>query len=582
VYMCIMLFYPALAVWAVGLGDLTVRSSLNMPLEAEINILSVDQIAIGEFEVSLALTKEFESAGIPQVSQLGGLTFTPTLRDDGGSIVVITSSEPISEPYLNFLVAIEWSTGRIVREYTALIDPPVYGETTPARIIGPEIPSFALTASSTKRAGLSLDMKDQSWSYGPVERGNYLIAIAKIIEVPDSVSIYQLLYGLFLNNSHGFINRNMNLLKAGVVLDIPDIDVLEDISRVAAMETFTRHVIEWQEYRARFVNLGDTKDQLEERVAGMGLMQETVDELEREILNLRTELNESNADNLRQGRKLSEATDDRNKLLDDISRLQNARVELLETMSSDLVEMEAPNIVSLDTKNMELQSQVRLLEGRIAEAMALIKAQDEELAAARQQVAVYGAALEALESVEANAVSGTPQNKPSEQSVKVDAPLPAPSEKEEAVQTVVSDPAEGLQDASFLVRAYRESRLVFLAAFVAIVLLLMLFMLLRLRRVARLRADQETSNIIVSDSSTSLDSGLDKEIGTMGIENEIGSTSTEKFSDSSGMTTKLDLARAYYEMGNHQMARELLKEVEDNGEPADQYEARALKEHLGL
>ena len=69
-YMCIMLFYPALAVWAVGLGDLTVRSSLNMPLEAEINILSVDQIAIGEFEVSLALTKEFESAGIPQVSQL--------------------------------------------------------------------------------------------------------------------------------------------------------------------------------------------------------------------------------------------------------------------------------------------------------------------------------------------------------------------------------------------------------------------------------------------------------------------------------------------------------------------------------
>ncbi|MBO67456.1 MAG: hypothetical protein CL398_04010 [Acidiferrobacteraceae bacterium] len=668
-YVCIALCYPALAVWAVGLGDLTIRSTLDTPLKAEINLLSDDQIDISDLKVGPALVTEFDDAGIARVDHLVGLKFMPSFREDGGAIVIVTSSQPMSEPYFQLLVALEWTNGRMVREYTILIDPPIHGKTTPARIIGPEIPSYKSTVNPTRRDILSLGTDGQSWSYGPVQRGDYLIAIAEIIDVPESVSIYQLLYGLFISNSHGFINSNMNLLKAGVVLDIPAIAAIEDISRVLAMETFTRHVIEWQEYRARFGNLGDTNDQLAERAAGMELMQETVEELEREILTLRAQIDETNAINLQQGRELSKAVDSRGKLLDDIDRLQSARDELLLTIEDMSVSafsstkdnpdaldeqpdsegsdvyLDAPSVdlravnssesAMLNKEISELRSQIRLLEGRISEAMALIKTQDEELVVARQQVEVYGSALEALQSTDNDVVSNGGHSKLSDQSLTVNVSLPLESDNDEKVQASSkqsndptgefsnqSDDSNSdtvLEGESALAANYWGSRLSFLSGLALIGLLLLFILLrLRLRRAARMRLYRETPSVIVSDVAGGgrvseprisskvntifqseskvdqsgdvisngqvkpMDPNFEEENKPVEIEEKARVPNLGESHDSSGMATKLDLARAYFEMGDHQMALELIQEVENSGDQDEKNEAFDLKEKLGF
>ena len=85
--------------------------------------------------------------------------------------------------------------------------------------------------------------------YGPIQRREYLIGIGNALDVPRDISIYQRLYAILRDNPHAFIHRNMNLLRAGVVLDIPTTEQMAAVSRVLAMETFIRQVAEWQEYR---------------------------------------------------------------------------------------------------------------------------------------------------------------------------------------------------------------------------------------------------------------------------------------------------------------------------------------------
>ncbi|NUU35743.1 FimV/HubP family polar landmark protein [Pseudomonas sp. C2B4] len=108
---------------ALGLGEITLHSALNQPLRADIALLDVAGLEEGDLSVSLASVEEFSRAGVERVFFLNDLKFTPVLRGNR-NLIQVTSSKPVNEPFLNFLVQLKQPNGRLLREYTVLIDLP--------------------------------------------------------------------------------------------------------------------------------------------------------------------------------------------------------------------------------------------------------------------------------------------------------------------------------------------------------------------------------------------------------------------------------------------------------------------------
>ncbi|WP_085719084.1 FimV family protein [Pseudomonas sp. B28(2017)] len=108
---------------ALGLGEITLHSALNQPLRADIALVDATGLEENELSVSLATADEFSRAGVDRVVFLNNLRFTPILRGSR-RLIQVTSSKPVSEPFLNFLVQLNRPNGRLLREYTVLIDPP--------------------------------------------------------------------------------------------------------------------------------------------------------------------------------------------------------------------------------------------------------------------------------------------------------------------------------------------------------------------------------------------------------------------------------------------------------------------------
>jgi pilus assembly protein FimV len=606
--------------WAAGLGDLTVRSPLNTPLVAEINLLAVDPSEINTLFVSFASDSDFRRAGIERDSVLDEVMFRPSIRKDGSAIVEVASHIPISEPYLHFLVTLKWPGGQIIREYTLLLDRPTYDGMTPAIISGPEIPTAELIAQfgvvevSSAKAGSP---------YGPVQRREHLIGIGNVLDVPSDISIYQRLYAILRDNPHAFIHRNMNLLRAGVVLDIPTAEQMVAVSRVLAMETFIRQVAEWQEHRLKIGASSEGVAALDQDSPEMAVMKATMNELEEEIVELRQQLEGATVLQSPAVAETGDAVEYRKQLAEDIRRLETARDQLLQTMegladSPELAVEAAPysdvlpvspvesegrvdtpiqppvatiadsasavqetesrlNVSGDSEQNVELQErfsemeaaflsrkleseslqeQVLLLEKQIRKAVALLGVKDEALALAQQEAAVYGAALEALES--------TPTEQQEEDLNQEDGDVGAQKVEISATGADVIDDSELALvkeeeiDDRFLDSIVDESNRPVLLMVGAALLLLLAFLTMRRKRIQGERR------------------GAPKNTGV--IETTLPTTG---FADDSDVASKLDLARAYVEMGDHEAARELLSEVSVHGDADQKAEAQRLIDTLG-
>ncbi|AZE47464.1 Tfp pilus assembly protein FimV [Pseudomonas chlororaphis] len=132
---------------AVGLGEITVHSALNQPLEAEIALVQAQGLEEGELSVSLATASEFKQAGIERLPFLEDLRFTQVLQGER-KVIRVVSSKPVNEPFLDFLLQVNQANGRQLREYTLLIDPPGSPEVAPAplREIAKPEPTIATQA----------------------------------------------------------------------------------------------------------------------------------------------------------------------------------------------------------------------------------------------------------------------------------------------------------------------------------------------------------------------------------------------------------------------------------------------------
>jgi pilus assembly protein FimV len=113
---------------ALGLGEVKLKSTLNQPLEAEVKLLDTRDLTAEQILVALASPADFERNGVDRLFFYTEFQFQVDLEAADGPKVVITSRSPVREPYLNFLIEARWTAGRLLREYTLLMDLPTFDE----------------------------------------------------------------------------------------------------------------------------------------------------------------------------------------------------------------------------------------------------------------------------------------------------------------------------------------------------------------------------------------------------------------------------------------------------------------------
>jgi Tfp pilus assembly protein FimV len=115
--------------FALGLGEIEVNSFLNQPLSAEIEVISARPGEIDDLLVSLASREAFTRAGLARTRNLSELRFSVKKSEDGErAVILVTTRGSVKEPFLNFLIEADWSKGRVLREFTVLLDPPFYAD----------------------------------------------------------------------------------------------------------------------------------------------------------------------------------------------------------------------------------------------------------------------------------------------------------------------------------------------------------------------------------------------------------------------------------------------------------------------
>lgn len=322
-----ILVLSPLAAHALGLGKLKVQSALHEPLNAEIEFTSISQSELKGLNATLASRADFEAAGAERLPFLGLIKFNVVQRPDGRHFLELKTEQPVEEPFVHLLVQLEWAGGRLVREYTALIDPPQYLAATQPRIEVPQVapsmpapqvetvpppqalPEPELTAEPPvvepspapqpigdapipetvladrtlgPDAGGSVSISSETgWpeddvpptveALAPAEReqaesaapnwanaseyvvkpGDTLWAIAERMRADQGLTLEQVMVAIFRNNKAAFFGNNLNNLRAGKILQLPEREAVEATGPAQARTEFRAQYDVWQEYKLR-------------------------------------------------------------------------------------------------------------------------------------------------------------------------------------------------------------------------------------------------------------------------------------------------------------------------------------------
>ena len=210
------------AAMALGLGEITLYSALNQPLDARIELIDANQLEADEFKVRLASEQAFARAGVERFYVLNDLRFTPVLQG-GERYIRVQSNKVMREPYLNFLVEVVRPNGHFVREFTVLFDPP---ESSAYRQQAAPLTSLAPRIEQPVRSRISVPQVLPAATRGEryqVRRGDSLWLIAKRLQQAGStISLQRLMDGILALNPQAFMGGDASRLKADVELLLPD------------------------------------------------------------------------------------------------------------------------------------------------------------------------------------------------------------------------------------------------------------------------------------------------------------------------------------------------------------------------
>ncbi len=264
----------ATAAHAAGLGRLSVLSPLGQPLLAEIEIVSLQPGEEEGLSARLASPDAFEQAGIEINAVLNNLRISLERRDKR-PFLRLTTTQPVNEPFLDLLIELQWPSGKLVREYTFLLDPPDYRsrqqaiaatplppmaekpapaiEEKPAAAVPPPSPAPEATPAPIPAPAAQAEAPAKpaaATTTYEVKRGDTLGAIARQ-NLRPGVTLNQMLIAIFRANEDAFIRGNVNLVRTGKILNIPDADSLGTLDRDEANRLVKEHHEQFNEYRSR-------------------------------------------------------------------------------------------------------------------------------------------------------------------------------------------------------------------------------------------------------------------------------------------------------------------------------------------
>lgn len=252
-------------VWALGLGNAFVESYLNQPLRVRIELIVRDSDDLSTVTAGLASAEDFALIGADREAISVPLRFAID-SDEKGAVILVTSTLPVNDPVVRIIVEVNWSSGRMLREYTLFLDPPTFTapapspaidqrkeapaapaapavEPAPAQAMSPEPESVSPTTESPGAGGdaagtspgdaVQAGATPAEGEYGPVQGGDTLWRIASNWSQGSGLDMSTVMIAIQRSNPQAFINNNINLLRQGAILRMPE---AEDLARISSIE----------------------------------------------------------------------------------------------------------------------------------------------------------------------------------------------------------------------------------------------------------------------------------------------------------------------------------------------------------
>ena len=350
---------------ALGLGKLTLQSGLGQPLSAQIELTSAQKDELDSLRARIADSSTYRDNNVQYPGSLARARVTLEQGPNNTPYLRVTTSQAVNDPFLDMIVEISWATGRVVRDYTFLLDPPgggtqavepaaaIVAEATPARA-----PRSARRGAEAAGAGPKSSQGGDNYT---VQRGDTLSKIAQEYK-PDNVSLEQMLVVLFRNNESAFDNRNMNRLRTGQIITIPQADQLASVPQTDAVKVVRVQAADWRAYRDRVAAAAPSTDATPSRQSAGGKIGTAVEDQASPAQPGKDQLRVSRESGKGAGGGVAQAEDATAK--DKALREANARVSELEKTVKDLQKAAELRNQTLA----ELQSRADAAKGKAPEA----------------------------------------------------------------------------------------------------------------------------------------------------------------------------------------------------------------------
>jgi len=262
---------------AAGLGRLAVQSGLGQPLRAEVEVSNLQRGEAESLSARIASPDAFREAGIEYGVIVPQVRATLERRPDNRYVIRLSTLNPVEEPFVDLLVELNWASGRLIRQYTFLLDPAEYKGPQPVAAAPPAMatpapeakpveapkppevtaaaapapaPAPAPAAAAEQPAASAPPPVSATGNTYEVKQGDTLGKIAAQYK-PEGVTAQQMLVALYRANEEAFINKNMNLLRSGKVLSIPDRAAAETVAAPDANKIVNAQFQDFNEYRAK-------------------------------------------------------------------------------------------------------------------------------------------------------------------------------------------------------------------------------------------------------------------------------------------------------------------------------------------
>ena len=266
---------------ALGLGQIQVKSQRNQPLLAEIPIISTTPGELEALQARLASPETFRRVGLaPPTGAAADLQFSLGSDARGRPVIRVTTLKPVDQSVLNFLIEVDWGQGRLVREYTALVDAPrttsaavqpaieaprveapnvVQRPSAPTLAAEPPSPATPVAAEPVRAPANAIPLPAAPLAsaapaatpgeYGPVKRGEALSSIVGKLDLPGGTSLDQAMLALLRANPDAFLGGDINRLKRGAVLRVPGSGELQAVAPDEAAMVVREQMRQWRQAR---------------------------------------------------------------------------------------------------------------------------------------------------------------------------------------------------------------------------------------------------------------------------------------------------------------------------------------------